>query len=259
MVLNCKSFSSSDNPHCQHLLRLHLWSSFCIRPFFHTLDCTSFRTCKTCPVWLYNRFEESELVHINITFFLPLGTVAQILCIRNNARAFLPRILFLFVENEAEWETEVHVFSLITYVQAIAFSGSTFLTTREAGEVKGKRNVYGAKRYKNNTWSSLYRAQTSTFCHIRKLWVLLCLPLHTLHLALDMFASENISAWTWMFEAGLLDFTSRPKKIKCTHGDRNELTQDGVVFFPTGMECNCLWNEHAEAGCKWVLLFWLQE
>jgi hypothetical protein len=99
MFLNCESLSFSDNPRCEHLHRLLLWSSLCFRTFFHSLDCTSFRTYKTRPVWLYDGFEESELVHINIASFLPLGTVTQNLCIRNNAQAYLPRIRFLFVEN----------------------------------------------------------------------------------------------------------------------------------------------------------------
>jgi hypothetical protein len=146
MYLNCELLSSTDNPPCQHVLRRFLWGSFCSRTFLHSLDCTSFRTCKTRPVWLYYSFKESELVHIIIAFFLPLGTVTQNLYIGNNARAYLPRILILFVEIEAEWETEVHVFSLITYVWAITFSGSTFLSTHEAGEVTGKRNVYGGQK-----------------------------------------------------------------------------------------------------------------
>jgi len=63
------------------------------------------------------------------------------------------------------------------------------------GKLKVNETFTRAKRCKNALEVHCHsRAQTSTLCHIRKLRVLVCLPLHTLHLALDMFASENISA-----------------------------------------------------------------
>lgn len=66
--------------------------------------------------------------------------MTQIFFLRNRAWAYLCRILLLFVENEAE--TEVHVHSLITYVQVIAFSGSTVVNILQAGTL----TLFGSER-----------------------------------------------------------------------------------------------------------------